>query len=77
MEDKLAARLRAELDEVDKDLAAVKDTVMQLRESVSDSEDPADRGALIHSADEQEHIAEQLQARRDDLRQRIAQAEHN
>ena len=77
MEDELTSRLRAELAEVEKDLAGVRETVVQLRENVAEAEDPTDRGALIHSADEQENIAEQLLARRDDMRQRVARAEND
>jgi septal ring factor EnvC (AmiA/AmiB activator) len=76
MVDDQTSRLRAEIAEVEKDLAAVRETAAQLRENVAEAEDPADRGALIQSADEQDTIAEQLTARRDDLRQRVAQAEH-
>jgi hypothetical protein len=76
MEDEQTSRLRAQLAEVEKDLQAVREMAAQLRESVPEADDPTDRGALIHSADEQEEIAEQLVARRDDLRQRLAQAEH-
>jgi hypothetical protein len=71
MTDEETSRLRAELAEVEKDLASVRETAAQLRENVPESEDPADRGALIQSADEQDAIAEQLVARRDDLLQRL------
>ena len=71
MTDEQTSRLRAELAEVEKDLASVRETAAQLRENVPESEDPADRGALIQSADEQDAIAEQLVARRDDLLQRL------
>ncbi len=77
MEDEQTSRLRAELAEVEKDLVAVRKMAAQLRENVPEAEDPADRGALIQSADEQDEIADQLLARRDDLRQRVAQAEHH
>jgi hypothetical protein len=70
----LTARLQAELREVDKDLAAIRETVAQLRASVGEAEDPADRGALIHAADEQDNLADQLDARRERLLRRIAES---
>jgi hypothetical protein len=69
----LTARLQAELREVDKDLAAIRATVAQLRANVGEAEDPADRGALIHAADEQDNLADQLAARREKLLRRIAE----
>jgi len=71
----LTARLQAELREVDKDLAAIRATVAQLRASVGEAEDPADRGALIHAADEQDNLADQLDARRERLLRRIAEGD--
>jgi hypothetical protein len=71
----LTARLQAELREVDKDLASIRATVAQLRSSVGEAEDPADRGALIHAADEQDNLADQLAARRERLLSRISQGE--
>jgi hypothetical protein len=67
-------QLRAELAEVEKDLADVRRTTAQIRSGVGESEDPADRGALIQAADEQDSLAEQLAARRDDLLRRLAEA---
>ena len=69
----LTARLQAELREVDKDLAAIRATVAQLRANVGEAEDPADRGALIHAADEQDNLADQLAARREKLLRRLAE----
>jgi len=69
----LTTRLQAELREVDKDLAAIRATVTQLRANVGEAEDPADRGALIHAADEQDNLADQLAARREKLLRRIAE----
>ena len=71
----LTARLQAELREVDKDLASIRATVAELRSSVGEAEDPADRGALIHAADEQDNLADQLAARRERLLSRIAEGE--
>lgn len=68
-----AAKLRAELDEVEKDLAAVRRTAADIRAGVGEAEDPADRGALIQSADEQDNLADQLVIRREDLLRRLAE----
>lgn len=72
--DQLVARLRAELAEVEGDLANVRRTAEQIRSGVSEAEDPADRGALIQAADEQDNLGDQLVIRREDLLRRIAEA---
>jgi hypothetical protein len=69
-----ADQLRAALQEVEKDLANIRRIAADIRSSVGEAEDPADRGSLIQSADEQDSVADQLAARRDDLRRRIAEA---
>ena len=69
-----ADRLRAELEEVENDLAKLRRTAADIRASVGEAEDPADRGSLIQAADEQDSLAEQLAARREDLLRRIAEA---
>jgi hypothetical protein len=71
-----ADRLRAELREVDNDLASIRRTAADIRSGVGEADDPADRGSLIH-ADEQDSLAEQLTVRRDDLLRRIADAARN
>ena len=71
-EDISAGDLRAELADIEKDLENVRKTAAEIRASVGEADDPADRGALIQSADEQDSLAEQLAARRDDLARRIA-----
>jgi hypothetical protein len=63
--------LRAQLVEVEKDLASVRRTAQDIRASVGDAEDPSDRGALIQAADEQDSLADQLVVRRDELLRRI------
>lgn len=65
-------KLRAELAEVEKDLDHVRRNAAQIRGGVGDAEDPADRGALIQEADEQDNLAEQLVARREELLRRLA-----
>ena len=71
-----ADRLRAELSEVETTLANVRRSAADIRAGVGDAEDPADRGSLIQAADEQDSLAEQLAARRDDLVRRLGEAEH-
>jgi len=67
-------RLRAELEEVESTLANLRRTVADIRASIGDAEDPADRGSLIQQADEQDSVADQLAVRRDDLLRRLADA---
>ncbi|HVB43730.1 MAG TPA: hypothetical protein VNF47_13655 [Streptosporangiaceae bacterium] len=69
------ARLRADLSEIEKDLAAVRKTSADIRSGVGEAEDPSDRGALIQAADEQDNLADQLVIRREDLLRRIAEAD--
>jgi len=69
-----ADRIRAELTQVEQDLESVRRTAAEIRAGVGDAEDPADRGALIQAADEQDSLADQLAARRDDLMRRLAGA---
>lgn len=67
-------QLRAELQQVENDLANVRRTAADIRSGVGEAEDPADRGSLIQAADEQESLADALSARRDGLQRRIAEA---
>jgi hypothetical protein len=69
-----AAKLRAELSQVEIDLANVRKAAADIRAGVGEADDPADRGALIQAADEQDSVADQLAARRDDLARRLAEA---
>jgi hypothetical protein len=68
-----ADRLRAELKEVEADLANVRRTAADIRSGVGEAEDPADRGSLIQAADEQDSLADQLAARREDLLRKLAE----
>ncbi len=43
----------------------------RVRSDVGETDDPADRGALIQQADELDGLVEQLVARRDDLLRRL------
>jgi hypothetical protein len=67
-------QLRAQLKQVETDLANVRRAAADIRSSVGEAEDPADRGSLIQAADEQDSLADTLAARRDDLVRRIAEA---
>ncbi len=67
-------RLRAELAQVEQDLEHVRKTAADVRSGIGDAEDPADRGALIQAADEQDSLADQLAMRRENLLKRIAEA---
>jgi len=68
-----ADELRAQLSEVENDLADLRKTAAQIRADVGEAEDPADRGALIHAAEEQDNLADQLAVRREDLLRRLAE----
>jgi uncharacterized membrane protein len=65
------SELRAQLDELERDLESVRKNAADIRGSVSEAEDPSDRGALIQAADEQDSLAEQLEARRADLLRKL------
>jgi hypothetical protein len=69
--------LRQELQDVETDLAELRDTAVSLRRQIGDrAADPTDaseRAALITAAEEQEALAETLAARRDELRKLVEQ----
>ncbi len=71
-DEETAEELRAQLVEVEQDLENARRSAADIRSGVGDAEDPADRGALIQSADEQDTIADQLVIRREDLLRRIS-----
>jgi phosphoenolpyruvate synthase/pyruvate phosphate dikinase len=71
-ENATADELRDQLSEVEFDIANLRKTAAQIRDGVGEAEDPADRGALIHEADEQDNLADQLSLRREDLLRRLA-----
>jgi len=68
-------QLRAELMQVETDLAGIQRSAAEIRSNVGEAEDPTDRGSLIQAADEQDSLAAALAARRDDLQRRIAERE--
>lgn len=67
--------VRAELAQVEQELAGVRKTAAELRQQVGDDNsgptDPEDRAAVISEADEQDNLAAALEDRRDRLRQRL------
>jgi hypothetical protein len=73
-EDVSVDQLRTQLQRVETDLANVRRAAADIRSSVGEAEDPADRGSLIQAADEQDSLADTLAARRDDLQRRLAEA---
>ena len=62
-----ASELKAQLDEVDRDLEGLRRTAAEVRSNVGEEDDPEDRGALIQQADELDGQVEDLLARREDL----------
>jgi hypothetical protein len=70
-QDTSASELKAQLSEVERDLENLRKTAASVRADVGDEDDPADRGALIQQADELDGQADQLVARRDDLRRQL------
>jgi hypothetical protein len=74
--DKSAAELREELRLVEDDIESLRRSAAQLRQQVGEDEpaDFADRASAISAAEEQESLAEQLEARRGDLLHRLGAA---
>ena len=67
-------QLKAELKEVETDLASLRRSAEEIRADVGEADDPADRGQLIQSAAEQDALAEAMENRRRDLLSRISDA---
>jgi hypothetical protein len=67
-------QLKAELKEVETDLANIRSTAADIRSGIGEADDPADRGQLIQSAAEQDALAEGMEQRRRDLIRRISEA---
>jgi hypothetical protein len=69
------AAIWEELQLVQEDLARLRKTAADLRRRIGEREDeptdPAERSALIESAEEQEALIEQLEARREELLRRL------
>jgi hypothetical protein len=71
------AAIREELRLVEEDLARLRETAADLRrligERANEPTDPAERSALIEAAEEQEALAEELEARREELLRRLGE----
>jgi chromosome segregation ATPase len=67
--------LRQELESVEAELAELRASAEGLRRQVGEvgPTDESERSALITAAEEQEALAESLEARRDDLRTLVEQ----
>ncbi len=74
--EKSVAELREELRLVEEDIENLRRSAMQLRQQVGQDEpgDFADRAATITAAEEQEALADQLEARRTELLKRLGEA---
>jgi hypothetical protein len=62
-----ASEVKAQLQEVDRDLADLRRTAAEVRSNVGEEDDPEDRGALIQQADDLDGQVEELLARRENL----------
>jgi hypothetical protein len=74
--EKSVAELREEFRLVEEDIENLRRSARQLRQQVGQDEpgDVADRAATITAAEEQEALAEQLEARRAELRRCLGKA---
>lgn len=69
------AAIREELRLVEEDLARIRETAADLRRRIGERADyptdPAELSALIEEAEEQEFLADELEARREGLLRRL------
>jgi hypothetical protein len=65
--------LRAELNEVERDLESLRKSAASVRAGVGEEDDPSDRGALIQQADELDSLVDRLVIRREDLLRRLGE----
>ena len=69
------AVIREELRLVEEDLARIRETAADLRRRIGERADyptdPAELSALIEEAEEQEFLADELEARREELLRRL------
>ena len=72
-QDTSASDLRAELNEVERDLENLRKSAASVRADVGEADDPTDRGALIQQADELDSLVDRLVIRRDDLLRRLGE----
>jgi hypothetical protein len=71
------AGIREELRQVEEDLARLRETAADLRRRIGERADyptdPAELSALIEEAEEQEFLADELEARREELLRRLGE----
>ena len=71
------AAMREELRLVEEDLARLRERAADLRRLIgergNEPTDPAERSALIEAAEEQEALADELEARREELLRRLGE----
>lgn len=72
-QDTSASDLRAELNEVERDLENLRKSAASVRADVGEADDPTDRGALIQQADELDSLVDRLVIRREDLLRRLGE----
>ena len=72
-QDTSARDLRAELNEVERDLENLRKSAASVRADVGEADDPTDRGALIQQADELDSLVDRLIIRREDLLRRLGE----
>ncbi|MBB5083263.1 hypothetical protein [Nonomuraea endophytica] len=67
--------IKDELQQVDDDLAKLRQTALELREQIGDmgATDQVERSQLLEMADGQDRLIVELQGRRDDLARRLQQ----
>jgi hypothetical protein len=72
-QDTSARDLRAQLNEVERDLENLRKSAASVRADVGEADDPTDRGALIQQADELDSLVDRLIIRREDLLRRLGE----
>ena len=72
-QDTSARDLRAQLNEVERDLENLRKSAASVRADVGEADDPTDRGALIQQADELDSLVDRLVIRREDLLRRLGE----
>ncbi|MEV4894621.1 hypothetical protein ACIBHY_46905 [Nonomuraea sp. NPDC050547] len=67
--------IKDELQQVDDDLARLRQSTLELREQIGDmgATDQVERSQLLEMADGQDRLIVELQGRRDDLARRLRQ----
>ncbi|MFI6295858.1 hypothetical protein ACIBEJ_29965 [Nonomuraea sp. NPDC050790] len=67
--------IKGELQQVDEDLARLRQTALELREQIGDmgATDQVERSQLLEMADGQDRLITELEGRREDLLRRLQQ----